>query len=185
MATPSEISVFDAMVRDSQAWIVELRLETGHDQQRALRSLRSVLHAVRDALAVDEARELAEHLPVLLRGIYYEGWSPSRRPDAAGASAAPVRPEEVQAVLRLLARRLPEQAARLQRLLPQELRAFWPASIAEHVAERGERLAAEKRLSTVEALHEQSGHERGAPLAPKHNRPPGLQHRGGPLPNTM
>jgi hypothetical protein len=46
-------------------------------------------------------------------------------------------------------------------------------------------LVAEERIATYEALHEESGHERGAPMAPHQNRDPAEQHRGGPLPNTM
>jgi uncharacterized protein (DUF2267 family) len=43
-------------------------------------ALRAVLHAVRDRLTVDEAAHVAAQLPVLIRGIYYDGWDPSRAP---------------------------------------------------------------------------------------------------------
>ncbi|MGI1661579.1 DUF2267 domain-containing protein [Palleronia sp. KMU-117] len=50
------------------------------DQGRAYMLLRETLHAVRDYLSVDEAADLSAQLPVLIRGIYFDGWIPSRTP---------------------------------------------------------------------------------------------------------
>ena len=50
------------------------------DQGRAYMLLREVLHAVRDYLTVEEAVDLSAQLPVLVRGIYFDGWVPSRTP---------------------------------------------------------------------------------------------------------
>ncbi len=48
--------------------------------------LRAWLHTVRDRLPVDSTAHLAAQLPALLRGIYYEGWTPSRVPMRFDAS---------------------------------------------------------------------------------------------------
>jgi uncharacterized protein (DUF2267 family) len=53
------------------------------DSHHAYRVLRSFLHALRDQLTVDEAAKLAAQLPIFVRGVFYEGWDPSRTPEHA------------------------------------------------------------------------------------------------------
>jgi uncharacterized protein (DUF2267 family) len=43
-------------------------------------ALRVVLHTLRDRLTVEEAAQFAAQLPMLMRGIYYDGWDPSHVP---------------------------------------------------------------------------------------------------------
>lgn len=50
------------------------------DPNRTFALLRGTLHAIRDFLTPQEAADLAAQLPLLLRGIFYEGWVPSRTP---------------------------------------------------------------------------------------------------------
>ena len=45
--------------------------------------LRAFLHALRDHLPVGEAAALAAQLPIFVRGVFYEGWDPSRTPEHA------------------------------------------------------------------------------------------------------
>ena len=61
----------------------EIEQEYGWPRERRSQSylaLRAVLHALRDRLTVEEAAQLAAQLPLLVRGVYYEGWDPSRVP---------------------------------------------------------------------------------------------------------
>lgn len=77
----NEPSIIDRTVQQTNAWIEEVaeRLETD-DHRAAYRALRAYLHALRDRLTVDEAAQLAAQLPLLIRGIYYENWNPSKTP---------------------------------------------------------------------------------------------------------
>lgn len=63
-------------------WLNDLGeiLDWPRDRSRLYLLLRSTLHAVRDFLSPDEAADLSAQLPLLIRGIYYDGWVPSRTP---------------------------------------------------------------------------------------------------------
>jgi uncharacterized protein (DUF2267 family) len=73
-------SIIERSVEKTHIWLKELARELGSDRQYAYRSLRVVLHTLRDRLPVDTAAKLAAQLPTLIRGIYYEDWDPSRTP---------------------------------------------------------------------------------------------------------
>ncbi len=74
-------SILDRSVQKANVWLKQLcdELESD-DRQYAYRVLRGFLHALRDRLPVEESAQLAAQLPVIVRGIYYEGWVPSRTP---------------------------------------------------------------------------------------------------------
>jgi uncharacterized protein (DUF2267 family) len=82
MAQSTGIDSIDRAVEKTYEWVRDLRQELGDgaSRQQALTMLRTVLQALRDRLTVDEAAEFAAQLPLLIRGIYYEGWAPSQTP---------------------------------------------------------------------------------------------------------
>ena len=78
-----EPDVLARSVQKAREWIDETADELGIDNRRtALRSLRAVLHALRDHIGVNESAHLAAQLPELIRGIYYEEWVPARVPES-------------------------------------------------------------------------------------------------------
>ena len=75
------LKIIDQTVHTTNLWINELDSRVGWDHpQRSYRLLRAVLHALRDHLSVDEAVQLGAQMPTLIRGIYYDGWNPSKGP---------------------------------------------------------------------------------------------------------
>jgi uncharacterized protein (DUF2267 family) len=60
-------------IEEAYGWPKERR-------NQSYNALRAVLHTLRDRLTVDESAQFAAQLPTLVRGIYYEGWDPSRVP---------------------------------------------------------------------------------------------------------
>lgn len=77
----ADIDAFERARQTTNAWLATVANELDTDDRRyALRVLRAWLHTVRDRLTVDSAAKFAAQLPEFLRGIYYDGWDPSRVP---------------------------------------------------------------------------------------------------------
>jgi uncharacterized protein (DUF2267 family) len=146
------LDTFDKTVQESNLWLKDLmeRLSTT-DRHHAYSTLRAVLHALRDRIGSESAAHLGAQLPMLLRGLYYEGWDPTNKPTKERHEAAFLahiarelpRAEagEVEqgtyAVLDVLSKHIDRGAAvKLARMFPDELRKFWPAFIQEAARER-------------------------------------------------
>jgi uncharacterized protein (DUF2267 family) len=82
------MDLFDHVTEKAEIWIRDMMQELGTDDPRqAYHALGACLQALRDRLRVDEAAQLAAQLPLLVRGMFFEGWHPAstplriRRPD--------------------------------------------------------------------------------------------------------
>lgn len=142
----SNLSAFDSTLHTTHVWLKELLDLLGwpDDQHRAYRALRAVLHALRDRLSVDEAASLAAQLPMLVRGIYYEGWHPHGKPlreRHAEEFLAHIQadfPQELdldaeqiaRAVFQLLAGHVAAgEIEKLKHGLPVPIRSLWPEEV--------------------------------------------------------
>jgi uncharacterized protein (DUF2267 family) len=73
--------LFDKTTQQANVWIKDMMDALGtEDAHKALHALRAGLHALRDRLTVDEAAQLSAQLPLLLRGLFFEGWVPAGKP---------------------------------------------------------------------------------------------------------
>ena len=143
----SILEVFDASLQKTQIWINDLMSELGWEDrpQKTCLALRTALHTLRDRLTVEEAVHLGAQLPILIRGVYYEGWKLTGKPvkerhktEFLGHIAAVFRdddtvdPEKVmRAVLKVLARHISAgETEDVKHLLPKTLQELWPATTA-------------------------------------------------------
>jgi uncharacterized protein (DUF2267 family) len=143
--TMSGLEVFDTTLHKTHSWLNEITAELHwEDRARGYKALRAVLHVLRDRLTVEEAAHLGAQLPMLIRGLYYEGWTPAGTPHKTRSQddfLAPIRaqfrgeaevdPERVaRAVFTVLAKRVSAgEIADVKGLLPKELAEFWPAAV--------------------------------------------------------
>jgi len=75
------VDSLDRSIDRTNQWLADVAgsFET-QDRRLAYRATRAWLHTLRDRLPVPIAAHLAAQLPELLRGVFYEGWNPSKVP---------------------------------------------------------------------------------------------------------
>jgi uncharacterized protein (DUF2267 family) len=77
----TEISAIESTVRKAHEWLDTL-VELGDffGPQQAYTALHAVLQTLRDTLPPNEAVQLAAGMPMLIRGLYLEGWDLAKCP---------------------------------------------------------------------------------------------------------
>ena len=79
--TRTGVDSLDRSIDKTNAWLADVAANFGtEDRRMAYRVTRSWLHTLRDRLPVPIAAHIAAQLPELLRGVFYEGWNPSKVP---------------------------------------------------------------------------------------------------------
>jgi uncharacterized protein (DUF2267 family) len=140
------LDVFDTTLHETNAWLKDIHGKLGWgDRHLAYHALRSTLQTLRDRIPPDLAANLAAHLPMLVRGIYYEGYAPGSTPRPLRTQEAflgvveeryghrePVAYDElVRAVFSTLNERVPRpQLDKVRMALGEELQALWPEAAA-------------------------------------------------------
>jgi uncharacterized protein (DUF2267 family) len=136
-------ALFDGTLQKTQIWLNDIMAELDWENkpEKAYFALRTVLHALRDRLTVEEAVQLGAQLPMLVRGFYYEGWTLTGKPHKerhkeeflahikdAFKGDVTVRPESiVRAVFRVLELHTSDgEIAEVKNLLPKALHELWP-----------------------------------------------------------
>ena len=136
------LEVIDHTVQLTHEWINEVRDRLGWSSSRgAMRLLRVTLVQLRDHLGHDETAQLSAQMPLLIRGMFFEGWQPAHTPvrdrkaehfvTAIEKQVEAVLdwrgPRDIEAVFRTLDNRISEGEIRdVKAGLPQAIRDMWP-----------------------------------------------------------
>lgn len=144
------LDVFDKTLETTHIWLNEICADLGPDKQVAWKVLSTVLHKLRDRLPIGLAAHLGAQLPLLVRGVYYDQFEPSKLPTECNSreefvaevaewlsDIRPVDPDQaVRSVFRVLSRHISEgQVAKVREALPRGLRQSWVGSEAAQPAE--------------------------------------------------
>lgn len=144
----SNLAVLETTLQKTHEWLRDIKTGLGFDNDHAAyAALRAVLHALRGLIDTDQTAHLGAQLPMLIRGLFYEGWDPSpawreRRHEQAFLAAigrelhghAELQDSErvARIVLGVISKHLTAgEIRKIQGGLPGELRALWPETPAE------------------------------------------------------
>jgi uncharacterized protein (DUF2267 family) len=137
------LDVFDRTIQSTNLLLKELGEELHwEDRHEVYMALRAGLHALRDRLTPEESAKVAAQLPLLVKGVFYDGWRPGATPvkvrdrqkflDMVRAEIGPAKPngnaEQVtSAVFSVLNRHVSEgEWEGIRRTLPEALRDLLP-----------------------------------------------------------
>ncbi|MEY8098929.1 DUF2267 domain-containing protein [Falsihalocynthiibacter sp. S25ZX9] len=136
------LEVIDHTVQLTHEWINELRDRLAWSSSRdALRLLRATMAQIRDHLQHEEAVQLSAQMPLLVRGMFFEGWNLAHTPlrdrkaehfiAAIEAQVSEVQDwrgaQDIVAVFRTLNNRISEGEIRdVKAGLPKSICEMWP-----------------------------------------------------------
>ena len=145
--TINSVEAFDTSIQKTNEWLRDIGDLLDDDNRRhAYLALRGTLHAVRDFLPIEESAHLSAQLPMLVRGIYFEGWNPTNTPvkDRSRESFLSCTEHALEralwnedrhieteqaarAVLRVLSDRISAgEVEQARHVLPEAVRELWP-----------------------------------------------------------
>jgi len=140
------IEVFDASLQKTYFLLDDIARDLGWEglPHQSYSALRAVLRTLRDRLPLEEAVHFGAQLPMLVRGLYYDGWKPMRVPNKMRRDAflAAIREQfqpfltsifpqtidqVVEVVLDNIAQHIdPGEMRHLQNVLPKDMQELMP-----------------------------------------------------------
>lgn len=150
----TQVSALDHTVQLTNVWLKCLAEDHKlGDRPHAYSALRAVLHALRDRLTPEQALHLGAQLPMLVRGLYFEGYRLADKPDVQrrveqfeeriARELPPGFPADAataaRAVFAVMWRELDfNETAKVVSDLPMPLRELWPEEAQKQAKARSE-----------------------------------------------
>lgn len=142
------LNVLDRTVQDTNRWLRAIARQLGFEnepdagKQPAYHALRAVLFTLRDRTGTDLAAHFAAQLPLLVRGVFYEGYRPADQPksyrtldewndeirrELGRVDDVPAPEEATRAVFTVMSEELDYGAVQKTfTALPEDVRTLWP-----------------------------------------------------------
>lgn len=126
---------------ETKSWLTDLATYM-HSPGRtdwSFNVLKAVLHTIRDRTTVEEVFHLSAQLPVLIRGVYLEGYKPSGKPEKMnaeefmtqirnrmGPSVEVLPADALQSVFRILHEKIsPGEMEDIKGSMPKDIQRLW------------------------------------------------------------
>lgn len=139
------IESVDSSLQKTNEWLIELGDDLDLEGREAgWCVLRTSLHALRDRLPAREAVQLSAQLPMIVRGMFFDGWTGGDNPSRARTGNQFLEPlqerfrscggidaeQAFRAVLGLLSRHVSRgEIDDVKACLPAPLRELWPETV--------------------------------------------------------
>jgi len=134
------IQVLDTTLQKTHEWISAVAEHAHLEKNDAYKALRAVLQTLRDRLTIELSAHLSSQLPMLIRGLFFEGWAPAKVPikmnqaeflEAISEKIVSDRfidPARItRDVLATLSQFIaPGEVQKIKHSLPQDLQELWP-----------------------------------------------------------
>jgi uncharacterized protein (DUF2267 family) len=135
------LDVFDKTLQTTNIWLDQIMQEIGPDRKVAWHVLGATLRVLRDRLMIGLAANLGSQMPLLVRGLYYDQWSPAPKPTdlhsadeflaEVAKSLGDIRPVNVRDAVRAVFRTIDDhvergQIVKVRDALPKHIRSLWP-----------------------------------------------------------
>lgn len=132
----------DNAAHKTSEWVSELDEIYGwNDKQNSYQAFRAVLHTIRDRLTGEESAQLAAQLPLVIKGMYFDGWSPARKQEkwrsrdeffqrlmSEYGGSEELSPQQMaRGTFEMLNRHVSHgELAEVKSMLPKDVRNLWP-----------------------------------------------------------